>query len=159
MTKRAEKLKRVAAIKYGTVIDHIPPESTFRVLHILNLGNESITVGNNLFSKKMGLKGLVKISDKILTREELSKIAIMAPAATVCTIADYEVKEKFKVELPEELNGILKCFNPQCVTRHETAPTRFYLLRKRPLRVKCHYCERAFGKDEILLDERSRGRI
>ena len=146
-----EKLKRVAAIKDGTVIDHISPEATFNVLRILDLGNESITVGNNLSSKKMGLKGLVKISDKILTKEELSKIAVIAPHATVCTIKSYKVKDKFPVELPELLVDILTCFNPQCITRNDDVPSKFYVIKKKPLKVRCHYCERTFEKDEILI--------
>jgi len=146
-----EKVKRVAAIQNGTVIDHIPPEATFKVLQILELGNESVTVGNNLSSKKMGLKGLVKISDKVLTKEQLNKIAVIAPHAAVCVIKDYKVKNKFQLDLPKTLENILSCFNPKCITRNEEVPTKFYIVKKRPLKIKCHYCERTFEKNEILI--------
>lgn len=146
-----DKIKRVAAIKDGTVIDHIPSEATFKVLQILDLGNESITVGNNLSSKKMGLKGLVKISNKILTKEELNKIAIISPQATVSTIKDYKVENKFRVGVPEVLENILNCFNPKCITRNEEVPTKFYVIKKKPLKIRCHYCERIFKKSEILI--------
>ncbi len=146
-----KKVKRVAAIQNGTVIDHIPSEATFKVLQILDLGNKSITVGNNLSSKKMGLKGLVKINNKILTKEELNKIAIVSPQAIVSTIKEYEVKDKFCVELPEVLENVLNCFNPTCITRNEEVLTKFYVVGKRPLKIRCHYCERSFKKDEILI--------
>ncbi|UCH12838.1 MAG: aspartate carbamoyltransferase regulatory subunit [Candidatus Omnitrophota bacterium] len=146
-----DKVQRVSAIKNGTVIDHIPPEATFKVLQILNLTNESITVGNNLSSKKMGLKGLVKISNKILTKEELNKIAVIAPHASVCAIKDYKVKNKFQLKLPEILENIITCFNPKCITRKEEVPTKFYVMKKRPLKIRCHYCERIFKKSEILI--------
>ncbi len=148
---KEKKIKRVSAIQNGTVIDHIPAEATFKVLQILNLGNESITIGSNLSSKKMGLKGLVKISNKILTKEELNKMAVIAPHASVCVIKDYKVKNKFHVEIPKILENILKCFNPECITRNEEVPTKFYVVRKRPLKIRCHYCERTFEKDEILI--------
>lgn len=146
-----EKVQRVTAIKNGTVIDHIPPEATYKVLQILDLGNESVTIGNNLLSKKMGLKGLVKISDKLLTKEELNKIAVIAPQATVSTIKNYKVEDKFHLESPEVLENIIKCFNPKCITRNQDVPTRFHVIRRRPLKIKCHYCERTFEKDEILV--------
>lgn len=148
---KEEKVKRVAAIQNGTVIDHIPSDATFKVLQILDLGNESVTVGNNLSSKKMGLKGLVKISDKVLTKEELNKIAVISPQVTVSTIKNYKVENKFKLELPKVFDNIIKCFNPRCITRNQKVPTKFYVIKKKPLKIKCYYCERTFEKDEILI--------
>jgi len=148
---KEEKIKKVSAIENGTVIDHIPPDATFKVLQILDIGSESITVGNNLSSKKMGLKGIVKISSKILTKEELNKIAVVASQATVCRIRNYKIEDKFKVQLPDILENIIKCFNPRCITRNQDISTKFYVIKKKPLRIRCHYCERSFEADDILI--------
>jgi len=148
-----KKEQSVSAIKEGTVIDHIPSNATFKVVDILDLHGLKgiISVATNLESKKMGKKGIVKISDKNLTKEEVDKIAIIAPHATVNIIKDYDVKQKINVQLPSIINKIIKCSNPNCITNNEKVTTKFYVLRKEPLRVKCHYCERNMEKEDITL--------
>ncbi len=146
-----EKTHRVAAIKDGTVIDHIPPKSTFKIVDILELGDESITIGNNLASKKMGLKGLIKIAGKKLTKQELNKIALIAPEATVCVIKNYKVVDKFEVEMPEDIVGIVRCFNPKCITRNQEVTSKFHLIDTNPLKLQCHHCERIVTSDDIVL--------
>ena len=143
----------ISAIKDGTVIDHIPANVTFKVADILDLkGIRSIiSVATNLSSKKMGKKGIVKIGGKYLTQEEVNKIAIIAPDATVNIIKNYEVKKKLNVSIPEIIKKIIKCSNPNCITNVEKAETKFYVLSKDPLKVKCHYCERYMNKEDILL--------
>ena len=143
----------ISAIKDGTVIDHIPANTTFKVADILDLkGIRSIiSVATNLSSKQMGKKGIIKIGGKNLTTEEVNKIAIIAPKATVNIIKNYEVKKKLKVSLPEVINKIIKCSNPNCITNVEPVETKFYVLSKNPLKVKCHYCERSMNKEDILL--------
>ena len=56
----------VSAIENGTVIDHIPAKSLFKVIQILGLDkfDNQITFGTNLESKKLGKKAIVKISGK-----------------------------------------------------------------------------------------------
>ncbi len=148
------KQLQVSAIEYGTVIDHIDSKSTFKVASILNLQDESklVLVGMNLFSSKLGKKGIIKIEGKILTQEEVNKIALIAPNATLNIIKDFEVVEKREVTLPEELIGIVKCFNPNCISNHERTPPRIKVIKKAPIRLCCHYCERTMqGKDIELL--------
>lgn len=141
--------KRIPAIKNGIVIDHIPVESTLKVLDLLDLGNELIALGNNLGSNKMGKKGVVKISDKYLTKQELDKISILGPEVTISIIKKYKVVEKRKADIPKIFEGVLTCFNPQCVTRHELVKTVFYVVSKDPLKVRCHYCENTFQGKQI----------
>jgi len=69
-------------------------------------------VALNLDSKKMGNKGMIKIDNRFLTKDEVNKIAILAPNATVSIIKNYKVKQKITVKLPEELVGVLNCTNP-----------------------------------------------
>lgn len=143
----------ISAIKEGTVIDHIPSNVTLKVADILNLDGSTnmISIAANLPSKKMGKKGIVKIGGKLLTQEEVNKIAIIAPQATVNIIGNYNVKKKLNVSLPDLIEKIIKCSNPNCITNNEKVETKFYVLGKSPLKVKCHYCERAMNKEDIVL--------
>ena len=55
----------VAALKNGTVIDHIPSEALFAAVRILGIENisKSVTIGNNLHSNRLGTKGIIKVAD------------------------------------------------------------------------------------------------
>lgn len=135
----------VAAIKNGTVIDHIPSAKLFEVVALLGLEHihdSKIMVGYNLDSKKMGHKSLIKISDKFFTDEELNRLAIVAPNVSLSIIRDYELVEKKQVVLPEEISGLVRCNNPKCITNNEPMPTRFAVCAPRRTHVRCHYCEK-----------------
>ena len=135
----------VSALENGTVLDHIPAENIYKALDILNLkGVENqITIGINLASKLYGHKGIIKIADKFFEDEELNKLALLAPEATVNVIRDFKVVEKKKVELPKEIFGIAKCRNPKCVTNHQPITTRFTVnVKGNETSLLCHYCEK-----------------
>ncbi|MBL7055721.1 aspartate carbamoyltransferase regulatory subunit [Candidatus Woesearchaeota archaeon] len=148
-----KKEMSISAIREGTAIDHIPSKDAFNVAKILNLKNVkgTISVATNLSSKGMKKKGIIKIGNKSLTQEEVNKIAILAPNATVNIIRDYTVKKKMKVALPNVIKKAIKCSNPNCITNKEDAETVFSVLNKTPLKVKCHYCERLMGREDITL--------
>ena len=135
----------VSALENGTVLDHIPAENVYKALDLLNLkGVESqITIGINLASKIYGKKGIIKIADKFFEDEELNKLALIAPKATVNEIRDFKVVEKKKLVTPSEVIGIAKCKNPKCVTNHQPIKTRFATVQSgEDLSLKCHYCEK-----------------
>ena len=134
----------VSAIKEGTVIDHIPAASLFKVLTILDLESlkSQITFGTNLYSKKLGLKAIIKVSNKFFKDNEINKIALVAPEAKLNIIKDYEVVEKKIVQIPENVVGIVKCVNPKCITNHDEIVTRFTVINKSDVALKCHYCEK-----------------
>lgn len=144
---------KVSALKDGTVIDHIPASSLFKVINILNLQvcSDMITFGTNLESKKHGLKSIIKISDNYFHDDEINKIALVAPEACLNTIKNYQVVEKRYVSLPEQLEGIVKCFNPKCVTNHESIKTRFKVLQTSPVRLKCDYCEKITDQENLVI--------
>jgi len=98
-----------------------------------------------------GKKGIIKIGGKDLTKEETDKIALIAPDATVNIIQNYDVKKKIKVAIPLTVNKIIKCSNPNCITNNEKVMTKFDVLNKVPLKVRCHYCERYMAKEDITL--------
>ena len=135
----------VSALENGTVLDHIPAKNVYKALDILNLkGIESqITIGINLASKVHGEKGIIKIADKFFEDEELNKLALIAPNATVNIIKDFKVVEKKKLEMPKEVVGIAKCINPKCVTNHQPITTRFATVeRDNEIKLLCHFCEK-----------------
>lgn len=142
---------KVNAIENGSVIDHIPQKSVFQVIRILGLDTfeNQILFGTNLDSEKYGKKGIIKVSNRFFEPAEINKIALVAPTATLIVIKDYKVVEKKQVEIPDEIRNIVKCFNPNCITNHETIPTRFTLISKEDLKLHCHYCEKITGKDNI----------
>jgi len=143
--------RKVPAIKDGSVIDHIPSRETFRIIRILNPQEfiNPISVTLNLDSKKMGKKGVIKIDDRFLTKDEVDKISILAPNATVSIIRNYKIEKKIEVKIPKEFIGILICSNPMCVTNKEEIVTKFKVVRDNPLELKCQYCERVYGKDDL----------
>ena len=138
------KLK-VSAIKDGTVIDHIPPQSLFKVIEILGLDHtdNQITFGTNLESKQLGKKAIIKITDSFFEDEDINRIALIAPDAKFNIIRNYEVVEKRKVAIPEQIRGIAKCFNPKCITNHQSIETYFATRKERgSISLICHYCEK-----------------
>jgi aspartate carbamoyltransferase regulatory subunit len=143
----------VSAIKNGTVIDRIPPQSLFKVISILGLEkiNAQITFGNNLDSKRLGKKAIVKITDKYFDDAEINKIALVAPEAKLNTIRDYHVVEKREVKVPDEVTGIVKCVNPHCITNNERIITRYYVTGKKPVTLKCHYCEKMVEQEQMTI--------
>jgi len=146
-----KKQLKVSAIKEGTVIDHIPAQHLFKVISILRLDkiNTQITFGTNLESKRLGLKAIIKISDLFFREHEINKIALVAPDAKLNIIRGYEVVEKKLVQVPDEISAIVKCFNPQCITNHEKIPTRFAVLNKKEVSLKCHYCEKITDSEHM----------
>tara|TARA_Y100000310_G_C20537406_1_gene741534 strand:+ start:527 stop:976 length:450 start_codon:yes stop_codon:yes gene_type:complete len=144
-----KKELKVSAIENGTVIDHVPAENAFKAVSILGLEKHGsvVSVATNLKSSVIGKKCIIKVGGKSLTKDEVNKIAIIAPDATVNIIMDYEVTKKINVSLPSEMQNVVTCSNPKCITNDEEVRSKFYVLEKKPLKVKCHYCERCFSKD------------
>ena len=143
----------VADIENGTVIDHIPTEKTFKVVNLLKLQNENhpVTIGFNLPSKKVGEKGIIKISNKFFTDEEINRLSVVAPKIVLNIIKDYEVVEKKTVETPDELRGIVKCNNPKCITNNEPMHTVFNVVDKTHGILKCRYCDKEQQIDNVEL--------
>lgn len=144
---------QVAALENGTAIDHIPTEELFKVVSLLQLQkiDHRITIGNNLRSRKMGKKGIIKIADKFFREDEINRIALIAPSVSLNIIKDYEVIEKKEIRLPDEIVEIVKCNNPKCITNNEPMKTRFHVIDKEKVVLQCHYCELKVNKDEIVL--------
>ncbi|MDR0796868.1 MAG: aspartate carbamoyltransferase regulatory subunit [Tannerella sp.] len=144
----------VAALETGTAIDHIPPEQLFKVASLLELDklDNPITIGNNLISKKMCSKGVIKVADKFFAEDEINRIALVAPNVILNIICDYEVVEKKPISLPDKIVSIVKCNNPKCISNNEPMLSRFNVIDRENVTLQCHYCERKISKENILIN-------
>ena len=141
---------KVNAIKNGTVIDHITAGKVRKVLDILELdGSEIVMVGMNLSSKKLYRKDIVKIENKELSHNEVNSIALIAPNATLIIIKDFEVEKKVSLEIPENIENLIVCPNPKCITNSEDIKSKFRLTKDEPVKVRCFYCEKKYLIDEV----------
>ncbi len=145
---------RASKIKDGTVIDHISGGYALDVVKILGItGREKrvMTIAINVPSKRIRVKDIVKIEGRALNAQEVNRIALVAPHATINIVRDYHVVEKVEVKLPEVIEGIIKCVNPACITNsNEPATARFYVESEEPLMLRCHYCGYVFEKADVL---------
>ncbi|SET42105.1 aspartate carbamoyltransferase regulatory subunit [Thorsellia anophelis] len=151
--KSLDNKLHVEAICHGTVIDHIPANIGFRLLHLFKLTetHERVTVGLNLPSREMGRKDLIKIENTFLTDEQANQLAMYAPKATINQIQDYEVIKKFVVSLPANIEDVLVCPNSNCISHNEPVVSNFAVLnRSVGLHFRCHYCEKEFAQKAIM---------
>ena len=144
----------VEAIANGTVIDHIAPGQAMNILRLFNFigKHNQITVGFNLKSGEMSSKDIIKIADVTFSPSETEQLAILAPDATVNSIKDYKVVDKYKLRLPNEIKGAFECPNSNCITHVEKgAPARFSIFKEEgKVMMRCHYCERVFARKVLL---------
>ena len=153
MNENKKTALQVSALCNGTVIDHIPADKLFAVVNLLEIpamGN-NVTIGYNLESKKLGKKGLIKISDRFFTDDEINKISVIAPNVVLNTIRDYNVVEKREVRMPDEIHNLIKCNNLNCITNNEPMATHFYVANRDTHTLKCRYCEKEVNLDDIKL--------
>lgn len=138
----SKKELAVAALADGTVIDHIPSSALFKAVRILGIENldTNVTIGNNLESHRLGRKGIIKVAGTYFPEATLNRIALIAPTANVNIIRDFEVKEKHPVTLPDTIVGIVRCPNAKCITNNEPMDTRFEVVDRDDVTIRCHYC-------------------
>jgi len=141
----------VSAIENGTVIDHIPADKLFQVVKALNLTEceTQILMGNNLESGKLGKKGIIKCQDKFFEDSEIKKIALITPLATLIVIENYHVVKKIRIDIPDTIEGMVKCFNPKCITNNEAVTPKFNVIDKKDIKLQCHYCQKITKKDRL----------
>jgi aspartate carbamoyltransferase regulatory subunit len=138
----------IRPIENGTVIDHITAGSALHVLRILGITgitSERISVATNVVSREMGSKDIVKIENRELAQQEVDRIALIAPRASINIVRNCIVIEKSVAPDPKELVGVVKCPNPCCITNaNEPVSTRFYVRQKVLI---CSYCDWHIEKD------------
>jgi aspartate carbamoyltransferase regulatory subunit len=145
---------RVNKIKDGTVIDHIRGGYALDVVKILGItGKEKrvMTIAINVPSKRISVKDIVKIEGKALSPQEVNRIALIAPNASINFIRNYNVVDKREVKLPQLIEGIIKCANPCCISNaDEPVTAKFHVKQQEPLMLKCHYCSVTVEEADVL---------
>jgi len=140
---------RVRPIRHGTVIDHITAGQALNVLKILGISGTTtavVSVAMNVPSKVMGSKDIVKIEDRELEQEEVDRVSLIAPNATINIIRDFEVIEKYRVDLPEHLEGVMKCDNPNCISNTSEPVISKFTVNKKPVELRCIYCDHVISQ-------------
>ncbi|MBP2202046.1 aspartate carbamoyltransferase regulatory subunit [Methanococcus voltae] len=144
-----KKQLKVKPIDNGTVIDHITSSKALNVYQILNMPKDTtVTLAMNVNSKN-GAKDILKIEGKELCEAEVSKIALISPNATINIIKDSKVVKKFNVKVPDKIEGILICTNPNCITNKEKVTGKFKIEDKENLKIRCNYCEKFINEIKI----------
>jgi aspartate carbamoyltransferase regulatory subunit len=138
----------VRRIKNGTVIDHIDGGEALNVVKILGITgttHEALSIATNVPSRNMGCKDIVKLTNRELSKEEVDRIALISPRATINIIRNYKVCEKKGVEIPRIIEGLVKCPNPGCISNtNEPIRSKFEVL---PKGLHCHYCDWVITRD------------
>jgi aspartate carbamoyltransferase regulatory subunit len=144
----------VQKISDGTVIDHITAGKALSVLRLLgNPQNRGVTVAlvANVGSSKMGKKDILKVEGVELSDEQVQKLALIAPLASVNIIRSYRVLEKKSAMPPATVQGVLACTGATCVSVREkdSVSSIFSLVSASPIVYKCKYCGRDLTEQEI----------
>ena len=143
----------VRRIKEGTVIDHIDEGKGIQVLDALRIDGKDgslITIALNVPSGKSKKKDIIKVENKFLKDDDTNKIAVIAPKATINIIKNYKLIEKRRVALPNEIDRIFRCTNPDCITNStEHIESVMDLIDKEGMILKCRYCARILDVNEI----------
>jgi aspartate carbamoyltransferase regulatory subunit len=146
---------RIVKISDGTVIDHITAGHALQVLQILGItGKEDyiVTIAMNISSSKSEQKDIVKLEHRFLEDDEVARVALVAPDATLNLIEDGKVTKKTRIQLPDVIDDVITCPNQRCVTNKEREPVtpKFLVVSKDPVSLKCHYCWTMVDETDII---------
>ncbi|MCP1663110.1 MAG: aspartate carbamoyltransferase regulatory subunit [Methanocalculus sp. MSAO_Arc1] len=138
----------ISPIRNGTVIDHIAAGEGLPVLRILGITGrttEELSVATNVESRQMGKKDIVKIENRELVKEEVDRISLIAPKASINIIREYRVVQKIGVEIPSEVVGVIRCPNPACISNANEPIRSLFACQRRGYR--CRYCDTMITRD------------
>ena len=143
----------VRRIKEGTVIDHIDEGKGLKVLDALQIDGRDgslITIALNVPSGKFKKKDIIKVENRFLAGDDTNKLAVIAPKATINIIKNYKLVEKRRVALPNEIDRIFQCSNPDCITNsQERIESIMDVVDKDGRVLKCRYCGRVLDVNQL----------
>ncbi|WKT58558.1 aspartate carbamoyltransferase regulatory subunit [Candidatus Nitrosotenuis chungbukensis] len=143
----------VRRIKDGTVIDHIEGGRGLKVLEALGIDGKDgnvITIALNVPSGKFSKKDIIKVENKFLQDFDTNKLAVISPKATINIIKDYKLVEKRRVFLPNKIEKIFRCSNPDCITNsNEDIESTMDVIDKTGLILRCKYCTRILDVNQL----------
>jgi len=143
----------VRRIREGTVIDHIDEGQGLQVLNALGINGADgsvITIALNVPSGKFSKKDIIKVENKFLKEDDTNKLGVIAPKATVNIIKNFQLVEKRRVSLPNEIDRIFRCSNPECITNSsERIESVMDVIDKEGRVLKCRYCGRLLDVQKL----------
>jgi len=135
----------VQKIKNGLVIDHIRAGTGLRIFNWLKLDKAHFSVAliMNVVSDQMGKKDIIKIDNVIDI--DYSVLGFIDPNITVNVVEDEHVSRKITLTLPEQVENVIKCRNPRCITSSENGiPHVFHLVDRKRAEYACEYCDELY---------------
>ncbi len=135
---------QIDSITNGIVLDHIKAGNSMNIYKVLKLDELDCAVAmiRNADSVKMGKKDLLKIDELIDINFDV--LGYLDPGVTVNIIKNGKIENRLHLELPQTVEGVIKCKNPRCITSIEQElPHRFKLVDKKQRLYRCVYCEAA----------------
>ena len=149
----------VRRINDGTVIDHINEGKGLSVLEALEIDGSRgnvITIALNMPSGKLKKKDMIKVEGRFLEDDYTNKLAVIAQASTVNIIKDYKLVEKRRVSLPNQIEQIFRCSNPDCITNsQEHIESTMEVMDKDNLVLKCRYCGRILDVNDLKVSKKN----
>jgi len=143
----------VRRIKEGTVIDHIDEGKGLQVLSALRIDGKDgslITIALNVPSGKFKKKDIIKVENMFLKDDDTNKLAVIVPNATINIVKNYKLVEKRRVALPNEVDRIFRCSNPDCITNStEHIESIMDVIDKKGRVLKCRYCSRVLDVNQL----------
>lgn len=133
---------RVTSIAKGIVIDHIPAGEGIKIFNFLELDKASYRVAllMNVPSKKMKCKDIIKIENEIDINLDI--LSVLNKDITINVIEDEKIVNKYNPKIPQEIESVIKCKNPRCVTSVETKlKNKYILISEKSKEYRCQYCE------------------
>ncbi len=137
---------RIERINNGIVMDHIRAGQGIELLKLFptELLKTKIDYASYIDSNRLGMKDIIKIENLNVDPKTLMKMALISPELTISIIRDGHVHEKIQPTVPPEVEGVIICKNPKCVTlREQYLTSRFKVDWDKTGRLKqqCLYCE------------------
>lgn len=138
----------VGKIEEGFVLDHIEAGKSLAIYYHLKLDKLDCPVAiiKNARSGKKGKKDILKVECDI-DQLNLDVLALIDHNITVNVIKDGEIVEKRELVLPQEIQGVIKCKNPRCITSIEQELPHVFVLTDESKEIyRCKYCEEKYEK-------------
>lgn len=132
----------VSKIKKGIVLDHIEAGKAKVIYTALKLDQvqDPVVIMQSIPSTAMGKKDLIKIETDFDL--DYTVLGLIAPRTTVNFVEGGERVKKVRLELPKEVEGIMKCKNPRCISNIEKVKDhKFTLANAETEEYRCEYCD------------------
>lgn len=135
----------IDSVEQGLVIDHIQAGKGMEIYQYLNLDKLdcSVAIIKNAKSKRLGRKDIIKVENNI--NMDLKVLGFIDPNITINVISNSLIIDKINLELPNEVENVVKCKNPRCITSVEQEIVhKFKLTDKENKIYRCVYCDTAY---------------